>query len=105
MSTTSIAIFSNPLFATYSVHARNASINTHSHCLVTTIVTMYNIHSVTQFTQTRTHRHYIAIQLPTTAIWLVQCYYTIGLASGEAVGLLTFSLQQFQRFFSPGGDQ
>jgi len=27
MSTTSMAIFSNPLFATYSVYARNASIN------------------------------------------------------------------------------
>jgi len=26
MSTTSMAIFSNPLFATYSVYARNASI-------------------------------------------------------------------------------
>jgi len=28
MSTTSMAIFSNPLFATYSVYARNASIDT-----------------------------------------------------------------------------
>ena len=28
MSTTSMAIFSNPLFATYSVYARNASIHT-----------------------------------------------------------------------------
>jgi len=27
MSTTSMAIFSNPLFATYSVYARNASID------------------------------------------------------------------------------
>jgi len=27
MSTTSMAIFSNPLFATYSVYARNASFN------------------------------------------------------------------------------
>jgi len=26
MSTTSLAIFSNPLFATYSVYARNASV-------------------------------------------------------------------------------
>jgi len=29
MSTTSMAIFSNPLFATYSVYARNASIGTY----------------------------------------------------------------------------
>jgi len=28
MSTTSTAIYSNPLFATYSVYARNASITT-----------------------------------------------------------------------------
>jgi len=31
MSTTSMAIFSNPLFATYSVYARNASIDTFIH--------------------------------------------------------------------------
>jgi len=30
MSTTSMAIFSNPLFATYSVYARNASILIHT---------------------------------------------------------------------------
>jgi len=33
MSTTSMAIFSNPLFATYSVYARNASIFSHFPCL------------------------------------------------------------------------
>ena len=32
MSTTSMAIFSNPLFATYSIYARNASIISMSYC-------------------------------------------------------------------------
>jgi len=37
MSTTSMAIFSNPLFATYSVHACNASIVT-----TTSIILSFN---------------------------------------------------------------
>jgi len=36
MSTTSIAIFSNPLFSTYSVYARNASI-----VMFTSVVLIY----------------------------------------------------------------
>jgi len=35
MSTTSMAIFSNPLFATYSVYARNASITSEAAAAIT----------------------------------------------------------------------
>jgi len=42
MSTTSMAIFSNPLFATYSVYARNAStVQQSSHPLISAIHCLY----------------------------------------------------------------
>ena len=40
MSTTSMAIFSNPLFVTYSVYARNASIDLHT-CSVDILLTWH----------------------------------------------------------------
>jgi len=50
MSTTSMAIFSNPLFATYSVYARNASIaakirlkkNSRKWCITLQIFCLYS---------------------------------------------------------------
>jgi len=43
MSTTSMAIFSNTLFATYSVYARNAS-NAHQHVGYTLITLRFKEH-------------------------------------------------------------
>jgi len=43
MSTTSMAIFSNPLFATYSVYARNASILFSTHLLRIIVVPMNSV--------------------------------------------------------------
>jgi len=44
MSTTSVAIFSNPLFASYSVYARNASITGYMYRVTKAIVSTCNVH-------------------------------------------------------------